>query len=62
MKRKLSVIVDNGMSGICPALKAHDNIRLLREHIGDLPFSLIAPVGSNDCFYHLIVLLLIFTH
>ena len=44
---KLPIIVDDGV-----ALEADDDIGLLCQHIGDLAFSLVAPVGSYDCSNH----------
>ena len=53
MKRKLPVIIYNRMPRIGPALKTDNNVRLLRQHIRDLSFSFIAPIGAYHCFYHL---------
>ncbi len=55
MQGELAVIVYNGMSRIGSSLKTDDDIRILRHHIRDLTFSLIAPVCTYDCFYHLTV-------
>ena len=52
MKCKLSIVVDNRMSGICSSLKADDDIGLLCEHVRNLTFSLISPVSTYYCFYH----------
>lgn len=52
MERKLPVIVDDGVPGIASALKADDNVRLGGEHIGNLAFPFVAPVGSNNRFDH----------
>ena len=49
---KLPIIVDDGVARIAPSLEADDDIRLLCQHIGDLAFSLVAPVGSYDCSNH----------
>jgi hypothetical protein len=34
------------MPGIVPARIARDNVEALREHIDDLAFALIAPLGT----------------
>ena len=52
MKRKFPILVHNCMPCVCTPLKPHDNIRILRHHIGDLAFSFVTPVGPYDCFYH----------
>ena len=54
MKRELPVIVYNRVTGVASALKADNNIRLLRKHVRDFSFSFVAPVGADYCFYHLI--------
>ena len=36
------------MAGITPALAAHHNISLLGEHVNNLAFSFIAPLGTNE--------------
>ena len=41
------------MTGIIAALCAHDDIRLFREYINDLPLSFIAPLGTDEnCVGH----------
>ena len=52
VKGKFSVITNNSMAGICAALEPDDNVRSLREQIGDLPLAFVAPVGSDDRFDH----------
>ena len=46
------VVADDGMAGICAALEPDDNVRSLREQIGDLSLAFVAPVGSDDRFDH----------
>ena len=45
-------LVDDGVSGVAAALKADDDIRLSRQHIGDFALALVAPVGAYDRSYH----------
>ena len=52
MERKASVLIDDGMSRIGAALKTDDNVRLAGKHIRDLSFSLVAPVGADNCTHH----------
>ena len=52
MQGKLSILVDDGVTGIGAALKADDNIGVICQGIRDLSLALIAPIGSNDCFNH----------
>jgi len=35
------------VAGIVAALKAHDDIGLLRQPVDDLAFTLVAPLGAN---------------
>lgn len=39
---------DDGMSGICTSLIARDDVGVLTEMINDLPFSLVAPLGTKN--------------
>ena len=55
---KLAIIVHNGVSCICSALKTDDDVSLIREHICDLAFSLIAPVSAYYCCNHMFFLLI----
>ena len=57
MQGELAVFVDNRMSRVCPALKAYDDIRFLSQCIRNLALALIAPVGSDYCLYHNVLLL-----
>ncbi|MPN18710.1 hypothetical protein SDC9_166073 [bioreactor metagenome] len=52
VKGELAVLVDDGMSGVGPALIADDDVGLLRQHIGQLALALVSPVSSNDSAYH----------
>ena len=52
MKRRLPVFVDDGVSGVRPALKTDDDVRFRRENVGDLAFSFVAPVGADYRFDH----------
>ena len=40
--------LDHGMTGVGPALIADDHIGIARQHVHDLAFSLVAPLGSDD--------------
>jgi hypothetical protein len=40
------------MAGVPAALKADDNVGLRRQNVRDFSFSLIAPVGAYNRFYH----------
>ena len=50
MQCKPAEVVDNSVSCVGAALKAYDNIRFSRKHIGDLALALVAPVGSDYSF------------
>ena len=52
MKRKLTVIVDDGVTGVGTALKAYNDVRIGGEHIGNLTFPFVAPVCTDNCSYH----------
>ncbi len=39
--------VDDGVPRVVPALAAHDDVRVARENINDLPLPLIAPLGAD---------------
>ena len=39
---------DDGVSGVVPALEAHDEVRLLVEVVCDLSFAFVPPLGSDD--------------
>ena len=57
MQGKLTIVADNGMARIGAALEADDHIGLLRQQIGDLALTLVAPVGAYDRFHHIWFLL-----
>ena len=52
MKGELSIIVYNGMSGVCSALESHDDVGILCQHICDLTFPFISPVCSYNSGNH----------
>ncbi len=52
MQGKSAVLVYNCVARIGAALKTDNDIRLLREHIGNFAFTLIAPVGTYYCSNH----------
>ena len=47
------LIVDDCMACVTSSLETDNDIRFLCQHICDFPFSFIAPIGANYCFYHL---------
>ena len=50
VKRKLTLIVDYGMSGVVSALITYDNVVLLRKKVNHSALSFVAPVDSyNRC-------------
>ena len=49
---ELSVIIDDCMTSIAAALETNDDVRLRSQHIRDFTFSLIAPAGADNRFYH----------
>jgi hypothetical protein len=36
------------VTGVVPALEAHDRIGPLGEQVGDLSFAFVAPLGTDD--------------
>ena len=54
MQCELAVIIYDGMSGIGSTLETNDNVRFFSQHIGNLTFSFISPVCSNNSFNHLV--------
>ena len=52
MQGEAAIIVDDGVTGIGAALKADHDVRMLCQHIRDLPLAFVAPVRAYDCFYH----------
>ena len=53
MQGEFSIIAEDRMPSVGPALETDHHIGPLRKHVRDLSFSLIAPVGAHDCFDHL---------
>src|SRR5271166_4142878 len=49
MQLPLLPVAHDRVPGVVAALEAHDGVRLLGEQIGDLPLSLVAPLGAD---YH----------
>jgi hypothetical protein len=41
-------IADDRVAGVVPALEAHDRIGTLGEHVGDLAFTFVAPLGAHN--------------
>ena len=52
MKSKFPVLIYDGVAGICATLKADDNIRLIGQCICNLSLAFIAPVCTNNCLNH----------
>ena len=52
MQCKAAIFVDNGVACVAAALKTDDHIGVLRQNVGDLTLSFIAPVGAYDRTYH----------
>ena len=52
-----TVLIDNRMTGVASALETDDDVRLLGQHVCNLTFTLVAPVGANDSSYHSFILL-----
>src|SRR5438094_8112396 len=58
MQLERPVLVHDGVPGVVATLVPDDHIRLLREEVGDLPFALVAPLGTdagrhgpvNECY------------
>ena len=48
VKHILRAVEHDRVSSICTALIPRNNVGLLREHIDDLAFTFIAPLGAND--------------
>ena len=41
-------VADDRVAGVVAALEAHDRVRALREQVGDLALSFVAPLGPDD--------------
>ena len=52
MQGKFSIVIDNGMSRICSALEADDDICAVCKGICDLSLAFVSPVCSYNCFNH----------
>ena len=52
MKREAAIVIDDRVAGVGAALETDDDIRLHGKHVGDLAFSLVAPVSSYNCSNH----------
>src|SRR5258707_13549776 len=48
LQNKFLSIDNDGMPGIVPACIAHHHLEIFREHIDNLAFALIAPLGADD--------------
>jgi len=48
LENKLFAVDDDGVSGVVAAGIASYDREALRQHVNDLPFSLIAPLGAYD--------------
>ncbi len=54
MQNIFQTAMNHGVTGIIPALAAHDNVRRAREDIDDLALSLVAPLRTDqNCVRHL---------
>ena len=51
MKNVFFPLDDDGMPGVCPALKPHDDVRVLREDVDDPSLALVAPLRPNKYAY-----------
>ena len=48
MQRQSRVAVYHGMTGIVAALVTHHVVEVTRNEVGDLAFTLVAPLGTNQ--------------
>src|ERR1700722_17845302 len=48
LKNKLLAVDDDGVTGIMSAGIAGHDREVLRQHVDDLPFALVAPLGAYD--------------
>ena len=55
MQGVFTIVVNDRVSGIAASLIPDDDILFLCQHIRNLTFSFVAPVGAYDCSYHSIV-------
>ena len=49
VQHKFAMLVDDGVTGIAAALKAHHDIGCLRKVVGGLAFTFVSPIGAHDC-------------
>ena len=49
MQGVLTVLVDDGVTGVVAALEADDDIDFLCQIVDDAAFAFIAPLGANNC-------------
>ena len=45
---ELLAVADDRVAGVVAALKAHDDVGLLREQVRELALALVAPLGADD--------------
>ena len=52
VKDGFTLVVYDGVTGVCAALKADNNVGFCGEHIGNFTLTFVAPVCTNYCSYH----------
>ena len=52
VQSKAAMLIDNGMPGIAATLEPDDHIGIPGQNICNLAFSLVAPIGAYNRFYH----------
>ena len=45
---ELAALVDDRVAGVVAALESDDEVRLLREEVGDLSLAFVAPLRADD--------------
>ena len=48
LERERFVIDDDSVSGVVATLVAHRHVHVTRHEVGQLPFTFVAPLGSDD--------------
>ena len=48
MKDVFRAAMNDGVAGVISALAADDDVRLVGEHIDDLAFAFVAPLGPDE--------------
>ena len=48
MKGEGLAVDDDAVSGVVAALVAHDHIHVTSQEVGQLPFTFVTPLGSDD--------------